>query len=381
MSESQLRIIPHSYGWLDLMRALAAMEVFLSHSRTLFFKGYGEGSPSLIKTVFYLLTGFSHQSVIVFFVLSGFFISRSVYQSVQRGNFTVRDYLIDRFVRLWVVLIPALVLTFILDKWGGHLFGGTPAYQGTIPFIGNPDQLQHLGPADFIGNVFFLQNFLVKPFGTNTPLWSLCNEFWYYMLFPVIYFMIINRAILVKILLATIAIGIMAFTGKDITLYFLIWLMGFALVLLQEKFKMPSKTIIWFVLLTAGALIAGLLYYTRNSGGSEWSTDMLMGLFTSAIVYCTLNLKFPAGTGRKTITFFSEISYSLYVVHMPLAIFFSSWLIGSPGAWNNHSFALYLAVMSGILGITVLWWFLFESRYKQIRASVKANHLFRSSHV
>jgi peptidoglycan/LPS O-acetylase OafA/YrhL len=380
-STLQPRIQIHSYAWLDLMRGMAAMEVFLSHSRTLFFKGYNFGDPSIVKTVFYLLTGFSHQSVIVFFVLSGFFISRTVYNSANAGKFTVRNYLIDRFVRLWVVLIPALVLTFILDKWGSHLFGGSPAYQGTIPFIGSPDQLQHLGLGDFFGNVFFLQNFLVKPFGTNTPLWSLCNEFWYYILFPLVYFAVVNRAVLLKIILSMVAIGIMLFVGKDITLYFLVWMMGFALVLLQEKFRNPSKIIIRAVLLSAVVLISILLYYTRNSGASDWITDSIMGLLTSAVVFCALNLRFPEGYIKRTVSFLSEISYSLYVIHLPLAIFISSWLIWSPRTWDYHFFAIYIGVMAGILGITILSWFLFESRYKQLRSAVKAHHFFRSSHA
>jgi peptidoglycan/LPS O-acetylase OafA/YrhL len=380
-STLQPRIQIHSYAWLDLLRGMAAMEVFLSHSRTLFFKGYAVGKSSIVKTAFYLLTGFSHQSVIVFFVLSGFLISRTVYNSTNAGKFTVKNYLIDRFVRLWIVLLPALVLTFILDKWGSHLFGGSRAYQGTIPFIGSPNQLQHLGLGDFLGNIFFLQNFLIKPFGTNTPLWSLCNEFWYYILFPLVYFMLLTRGILLKIILATIAIGIMTFVGKDITLYFLIWFMGFGLVLLQEKFRNPSKRLIRAILLLAAVLISILLYYTRDSGGSEWITDCLMGLLTSAVVFCALNFRFPGGFMKRTVSFLSEFSYSLYVIHMPLAIFLSSWLIWEPRTWDYKFFAIYIAVMVAILALTILWWFLFESRYKQLRAAVKAHHFFKSSHA
>jgi len=380
-STLQPRIQIHSYAWLDLLRGTAAMEVFLSHSRTLFFKGYHEGAPSLLKTVFYLLTGFSHQSVIVFFVLSGFLISRTVYNSANAGKFNVKNYLIDRFVRLWVVLIPALLLTFILDKWGSHLFGGTAAYLGTIPFIGSPDQLQHLGLRDFLGNVFFLQNFLVSPFGTNTPLWSLCNEFWYYILFPLVYFAAVNRGIQWKIILAAIAIGIMTFVGKDITLYFLIWLMGFGLVLLQEKFRNPSRGLIRAVLLIAVVLISVLLFYTRDSGGSRFTTDFIMGLLTSAVVFCSLNFRFPGGILKKAVSFISEFSYSLYVIHMPLAIFLSSWLIREPLTWNYKLFAIYIAIITGILAITILCWFLFESRYKQLRTAIKSHHFFKSSHA
>jgi len=35
-------------------------------------------------------------------------------------------------------------------------------------------------------NVFFLQTITVPVYGSNSPLWSLANEFWYYLLFPLL---------------------------------------------------------------------------------------------------------------------------------------------------------------------------------------------------
>jgi peptidoglycan/LPS O-acetylase OafA/YrhL len=36
----------------------------------------------------------------------------------------------------------------------------------------------------FVGNLAFLQTIAVPIFGTNGPMWSLANEFWYYLIFP-----------------------------------------------------------------------------------------------------------------------------------------------------------------------------------------------------
>ena len=44
----------------------------------------------------------------------------------------------------------------------------------------------HLDAATFWGNLVFLQTILVPTYGTNALLWSLANEFWYYMLFPLL---------------------------------------------------------------------------------------------------------------------------------------------------------------------------------------------------
>jgi peptidoglycan/LPS O-acetylase OafA/YrhL len=134
-------------------------------------------------------------------------------------------------------------------------------------------------------------------------------------------------------------------------------------------------------LLLAIVLISVLLYYTRDSGGNPFAMDCMLGLLTSALVFCALNFRFPGGILKRTVSFISEFSYSLYVIHMPLAIFLSSWLIREPLTWNYKLFALYIAVIAGILAITILYWFLFESRYKQLRTAIKSHHFFKSSHA
>jgi hypothetical protein len=63
--------------------------------------------------------GLGSQSVIVFFVLSGFFVGESV---IKRWNiFSYSDYLLAWFIRLWIVLVPALLLTLFLDQYTSRI--------------------------------------------------------------------------------------------------------------------------------------------------------------------------------------------------------------------------------------------------------------------
>src|ERR1700751_3970669 len=103
---TNLKKTESKYEWLDLLRGLAALEVFSGHLRTLFFKNYWSGGHSnIIQIIFFYLTGFSHEAVILFFVLSGFFIGRNVRLSISNSKWSPVGYGIDRIVRLWVVLI------------------------------------------------------------------------------------------------------------------------------------------------------------------------------------------------------------------------------------------------------------------------------------
>lgn len=74
------------YVHLDMARGLAALLVFGGHLRSLIFVDFVDmKDPGLIETLFYFLTGVGDQSVMVFFVLSGFLISRQVVEAMGSG--------------------------------------------------------------------------------------------------------------------------------------------------------------------------------------------------------------------------------------------------------------------------------------------------------
>ncbi len=95
-----------------------------------------------------------------------------------------------RLTRLWVVLLPALVLTVALDLAGLRLFPqSTSIYHGPAGQSEVRANLIHtLSPLVVAGNASFLQTILVPTAGSNIALWSLSNEFWYYLAFPFLVF-------------------------------------------------------------------------------------------------------------------------------------------------------------------------------------------------
>jgi len=173
--------------WLDLLRGLSAIAVCSGHLRAMMFCDYGQiEKPSIFHAVLFAVTGMAHQAVIFFFVLSGYFVGGSVWKNRQR--FSMSKYATQRLLRLWVVLLPALVATWLIDRYVASsapdvLEGSRYEAWSSGP---SPDGSYSTSPATFLGNALFLQTILVPVFGTNGPLWSLANEFWYYMLFPLL---------------------------------------------------------------------------------------------------------------------------------------------------------------------------------------------------
>ena len=72
---------------------------------------------------FFLVTGLGHQAVICFFVLSGVLVAGKF---VGRPPPTMReygDYVLDRLTRIWIVAIPALLLSAVLAQLSVRTIG------------------------------------------------------------------------------------------------------------------------------------------------------------------------------------------------------------------------------------------------------------------
>jgi len=130
----------------------------------------------LVKAI-YFVTGFGHQAVMVFFVLSGLSISYSVLKNFERGTWRWGNYVIDRGVRLYLVLVPGRLLGAVWDFLGIRFFSDSGIYSALLAPFGDSVPAQQLNLSTFFGNLFFLQTRFTTMFGSKGPLWSRFNEF------------------------------------------------------------------------------------------------------------------------------------------------------------------------------------------------------------
>ena len=152
------------YEWLDLLRFSAAMMVVLCHVRGSMFSAYGSLAPqsrSLVTATFFAFTRLGLESVIAFFVLSGYLVGGKAIERMLHGSFDPTSYAVDRLSRIWIPLIPALAWTSIVSY---YIFRKTD------------------GPFIWVGNLLGLQNVAVSAIGHNDPLWSLAYEIWFYII-------------------------------------------------------------------------------------------------------------------------------------------------------------------------------------------------------
>ena len=201
------------------------------------------------------------------------------------GRLSFTDYFSARLSRLYVVLIPALVVSFCVYSFAKQA-------PGWDAFVANHQDLYDrarifyapTGAATALCNGLFLQTIACSEFAANLPLWSLSNEFWYYVLIfallsvyrkPVLSFAVIG--VLSLFLLAEYNDKAGTHIGLRLFFYFGIWALG----ALAYAVIMPIRG--WAILIAAGLVVLQLAWMLHLA--PRWAvTEFMIGLLTAAFI-------------------------------------------------------------------------------------------------
>ena len=345
-------------GWLDFFRGLAAFAVVYGHARTLFLASVTPGqSLTPMSKMLYFLSNYGHQAVMVFFVLSGYLVGGTVIRAVREGRWSWGRYFLQRGTRLYIVLIPALLLTLCWD-YGEQLqsAGLTPNDDTAVANIRSETIREHTSPAIFVGNVAFLQTVAVPSLGSNTPLWSLTNEFWYYLLFPLLWLAVAGPGVKwwIRLGYVSAAVVILTLLGEKIAVYFTIWLFGAVVSFIPELawLRQDGRRRIASVVAAIGVL-GFLVAFGAGRVRGELLRDFLLAVAFAALLYCMKHNRLPASSIRlrRVAALFADFSYTLYLVHLPPLIFLRACLTYEeawpPGPESWAKLALILALVLG----------------------------------
>lgn len=356
-SAKRTRLTTRASVHLDMIRGAAALAVLVGHVRGLFFVTYHElprGNAAL--AALYAVTDLGHQAVMVFFVLSGFFIVSSIMEAFERGQWSWRIYLVNRIVRLSLVLAPALVLTWIADELGMAMSASAEFYHRPLAyyFAVSPASLDTI--RNFFGNLFYLQEILVQPFGSNGPLWSLSYELWYYLLFPLALCVWIKRyRPSGRAICLLLAVFVAWFIGETIALYFLLWLLGGAIAYSFSRQKGPTRNRIGDALAMI-LFAASLALSFRQPVESPFLLDAIVAFGFGTWMYALVRgVERPVPqVYAKTARTFAGFSYTLYATHFPLLFLLRARFIGN-NIWAPDWFHLFYGLMIVVVTATIAW--------------------------
>ena len=352
----------HFY-WLDWMRFIAAFLVVICHSRGYNWVEWGSlahvDQTPLIK-LFFAGTRAGLEWVIVFFVLSGFLVGGGVISRCLKGTFDLRLFAIDRISRIWVPLIPALLLTL-----------------GVAHYCELSASLW-----DLLGNAFALQGVFFKNFGHNEPLWSLSYEVWFYVLIGSAGVLLTpsSRSRVVGFVILTIGFAVFTRLSPN---FLNCWLIGaFSYFLVSER-KRPGLLILALALSLLGAAISQLQSDSLSISESAW-----MGFLPSRNIATLIE---SAGIGLliasicriqpasqlmvrvdKLGTTIAAFSYTLYLTHYPILGLWEHFMPERSPAFTMISFLIFLAKIGSCLLVGWLLYLPFEAKTPVVRAWLRS---------
>ena len=353
---------------MNVLRGVASLQVAAAHLRAEIYPGLrGLEEPGLAYMALAFFTGFAHQAVMVFFLISGWLVGGSLLNKIGEPR-VVRSYAIDRATRLWTVLVPTL---FIMIGIGLVTGAATLEPAG----FGAPGEFS---AGTFVGNVLGLQTIVVDRFGGNYPLWSLANETWYYIQFPLLLLIFTGRGLLQRAACAALLALSFASLPFVMNLYFGIWLLGAAFSRIRVDSSVGARLLVL-------AVSVGVSVYYRINGVND---DILPESFGQDLI-CTLPVVVLLAAMNKPIgpsaflqrvgTFgkwLSEFSFTLYVLHVPVIELMQH--IGRTQFGREEldptsaaDFATYFAMLAILMGTSYLSYLLFERNTYRVRRFAK----------
>ena len=372
LPESQLGEDSYHSILISALRGLAALQVAAAHLRAEFFPGLRSlENPMLWYQALSFFTGFAHQAVLVFFLISGYLVGGSFLNKMGQPD-ALKLYAIDRVTRLWTVLVPTFLLIVAFGIVTGVLDARTVDFSAANPY----------SVAAFVGNLAGLQTIVVPYFGGNYPLWSLANESWYYLLFPLGVLAVAGgagsgaqRRALPALLLLLIAF-LLPF---NIMLYFSIWLLGAGF----SRVRLECNALVRVGLLAALVAVSAYLRLTGQTADMTSESfpgylllSVLLALFlSSTIIQPDPRMRLVAPV-RAAATLLSNFSFTLYVVHIPVLAMLA-WLgvhLFGKSALAADSLAdlgIYVAMLTCVVLFAYGFYRLFEARTYQVRRWLK----------
>jgi peptidoglycan/LPS O-acetylase OafA/YrhL len=368
-----------------MARGLASLAVFFCHARALFFVEYGSVfQPNLFVKFLYFITGFGHQAVMLFFVLSGYLISSNILHQRKKREWKWSLYLANRFTRLYIVLIPALLLTTFWDYYGIFAFGTSNIYGGLGSSVLPDGIMSQIGAQVFIGNALFLQNIFVPSFGSNAPLWSLNYELWYYILLPLLLTVLWKDTLLWRKCLCLVLAAIIIILIPIVMLkYFSIWLMGLVIAVAPA---VTNKKVSQLRNLSL-VMLALFLIFTRYAGYSQYvfTLDASIGTSFACFLYTLLNCnETRIGPAYRWIAKkLSDMSYTIYLVHIPILVFINAVVLRGSDRWQPDllHFTFVLLIVFLVTGYSFLVWNLTEAHQYSIRKAVCSKLMSANIHI
>lgn len=367
---------------LHAIRGWAALFVVIAHAKYPFWSGgqaYLEKYPvsgwdwsQYLMFPIAMYTSFPSVFVIIFFVLSGFFIARSLKAKKYSPLFFYGDRVIRIYIPYFGSLLVGLIAIGLAHSLNPDLFE-----------LVNPERpynqelvvaFHDLGWTSLKNAFFFLPGESGVYFGINGPYWSLYFEALFYVFIPFVFLFLkrywfFGMALVLYILsfyigsqrlsLSAYWLNYSIYFAAGVLLYELSSEKGSRSFLLKYTRKWTNVMIVGSLLFLAVSIPIGIMHYKKLGFLSGMVGTMLLMLW---LLYGRRSAVY--NVSRRVLInplsdFLGKISFSMYLIHVPLLALMYAYWTGVSGKLVFYEFIYWVPVLL-IIPIGFLFYLLFE---------------------
>lgn len=287
------------------LRALAVLFVFIFHLSNNYLPG-----------------GFI--GVDMFFVISGYLISKIVASKIAKSNFNLLDFYIGRIKRIvpaYYFLLIAIWILFLFIYANSELGNFKLSHFWTILFNSN----NHFAASDDYFGASSNENVFLHT-------WTLSVEMQFYLILPVVLLIIRKTKVLIIFLtiLTSILLGYSTYEiviGNKAIMYFSLvarspeFFIGViaAISKIEERSYVQNNTKYLSILGVVGLIVSGVIL--NESSNFPGITSLIPCLSTVLLLISSGSIVNKA-LSNKILVYVGEISYSIYLWHWPIMAFY-----------------------------------------------------------
>ncbi|MGZ3754624.1 MAG: acyltransferase family protein [Mucilaginibacter sp.] len=368
----------HRYTQLDSLRGLAAFCVFFSHY-FLIFKIPDNWILIIRATPLGILIN-GNSAVMFFFVLSGFVLSLPFVGGQKQLN--LAEFYIKRFFRIYPAFIGAIAFAialkmFLYDREGAGHF--TP-WLGSFWTWG----WNSLSKAEIVKTFILIGPTFNNDF-IDPVIWSLVVEMKMSLLLPLFIFITSRSNVYVNVLAFFITLFIVyGHQAGYLYVFYLGILMAKYKDVVIAKMKSLNTTIV-FALLVVSLLLYNINFEffkpygdTVHTFGYFWR-GALTALGSCVIILIAISRnKIAESLKGQTLTFVGNISYSFYLLHLPILITLCSLL--ASGSLVSYVMIFLLTFVSAVL-LSLLSFQFIEQPFQRMAIVISKSLNFRKKNA
>jgi len=288
-------------------------------------------------------------AVLIFFVLSGYWVTKMWAATYSKTRSPYLTFVISRFWRIVPVFALCSGVTWALLYWRGE----TPAHIG--------------GLARQIFSNLFILGYNALPYQANVPGWSLDMEMQFYLIAPLVIFLISKSIHVLAVFVLTTVLSQWLGGAATVAPFIIFFALGVASAVYNVE---PSRALAYRTLFATLALLVifAALFIKNIALGELHGKDLVALSSTSNLLVAVMMTPFALYTVRQKSgsidRMFGDLTYIFYLLHWPMI---GAIQTGEGSYWNRLWLCSEALIV--ILAASFVVWRFFDRPLNKWRAA------------